>query len=1262
MKPCKNLSAGLRVVLSGVLAVALVAWNLGGCDLFNLASGSNNQNPPAAKAVQPVFTSPSSNISVPVGQVVTVSWFASSDTNTVTSQLYYDKDGLRNTGDEVPLAPVSKVAKDYTAATYSWDTTGLPLGAYHLLVVASDGTNPAVTIYCSFTVTIVSSTPKITVTEPSVPLSVTPAMNVVIKWTQHAPLGTSHVTLYYDNDVDYTNGNKGKITPTPMEELADSTGDKFVWNVPAIPAGQYYILAELDYGTGKVFGYSTAPVAVNGPAIQIINPSQNVIWHGGGSLAIRYEISGARSNSNVQLFYEDSQGNRTMIGAQPVINDQIQSFTWQSGPLTSGSYRIGLSVDDGVNDPADLTVYAPGSIVDSGPTLSLTSPAVGVPAGIGGTVTVNFNYESDSAPAKVELFYDTNKTYDPATDQAHVFAILQEPAGTGSGTAVWTVPSLAVGTYTIGAVMTVGTNTMTAYAAGSVILTGGRQVSLTDPAQNVNAMTGDVVSLKWTTTNVLAPPADVVRLFYNVIPSATGSTPIANNLDPTTGLYSWTLPKEVVGTVYVGAILTDNGTDGPASFAPGSITVPSGSASFRDLHDMTSFSDTSPNNPMMPILVFQGFSAGGGLGAVLAGGPFYISGQQRQSDLNGDGIPDFVLVAPTGKPLILQSQTARYGEAYLVCGWQGVRRAGQKVLVSAITDLLNPPTWPGAMFPGYQYANSSLGIASVAILPDLDQDNKQDLLFGLPYVDGVAHEDQDYDPIDQDNWHRPPVPQPPPADPDTYANLTAIEPKTPNGNQPDFYTGNSGGTPFKTGLVTFVASSISTTGFNNLVLPLDDIGQASSNPLPRSIRGNGMRVYPETLFRDHGNNDLNDQTHFGQSVAAGDLDADGLPDWLISAPGDKGGNGTIEIIFSTTYQGGFNPGKFPTIYTGAKLNALSYPYVRQDPDTGTPLDRQWGIPWVRQFITGENAEGLDKPVIVGDFNGDDRDDLACVGPNYNIDDGAAYIIFGSPAFGSFDVTNIQNNATSLAGLRIKGEVQDPNDATKTISSHAHLGASHARLGDMNGDGYDDWIIGAPNYTYKPDPNDATKDRTNCGAVVIVFGHPDVNGPHTLADIGDMTTGKTVPGLIIVGATGRNAADPVNHPGDQLGTYVTSAGDVDGDGYPDILISSPGYTYKPDPNDATKDRAKCGAIYLIYGGPRLKPSNNVLDLALIGQGISGKVYVGPNANDGVGPISPIGDIDGDGRDDFLIGNPKANPRGVAGAGEAYLLYGSARTAQ
>jgi hypothetical protein len=120
------------------------------------------------------------------------------------------------------------------------------------------------------------------------------------------------------------------------------------------------------------------------------------------------------------------------------------------------------------------------------------------------------------------------------------------------------------------------------------------------------------------------------------------------------------------------------------------------------------------------------------------------------------------------------------------------------------------------------------------------------------------------------------------------------------------------------------------------------------------------------------------------------------------------------------------------------------------------------------------------------------------------------------------------------------------------------------------------------------------------------------------------------------------------PGDELGTYVAGVGDANGDGYSDILISAP---LADSPNGENS-----GKVYLVYGSPSLLGSYDLRNLGT--PGLPGKVYHGPTAGLEVGPVGRAGDVDSDGFDDYLIGNPHATqPVSKTEAGEAYLLYGT-----
>ena len=218
----------------------------------------------------------------------------------------------------------------------------------------------------------------------------------------------------------------------------------------------------------------------------------------------------------------------------------------------------------------------------------------------------------------------------------------------------------------------------------------------------------------------------------------------------------------------------------------------------------------------------------------------------------------------------------------------------------------------------------------------------------------------------------------------------------------------------------------------------------------------------------------------------------------------------------------------------------------------------------------------------GDVNGDGCDDVI-MGVPYdrtgtpNI--GRAYLFFGGPAMnGTHDV--------ELSGEAVSD----------------YFGFSVSAAGDVNGDGYDDVIAGAPG-------NDA--GGTDAGRAYLFFGGP---GMDTTADV------------VLSGSAS----------GDNFGWSVSGAGDQNGDGYDDVVVGAP---Y----NDS--GGADSGRAYLFFGASGM---DGTADVVLTGAGKYD--YFGD-------AVSGAGDVNGDGYDDVVIG-AYGNNSGGSYAGRAYVYLGGA----
>ncbi|MGE5178806.1 MAG: integrin alpha, partial [Bacteroidota bacterium] len=380
--------------------------------------------------------------------------------------------------------------------------------------------------------------------------------------------------------------------------------------------------------------------------------------------------------------------------------------------------------------------------------------------------------------------------------------------------------------------------------------------------------------------------------------------------------------------------------------------------------------------------------------------------------------------------------------------------------------------------------------------------------------------------------------------------------------------------------------------------------------------------------------------NFGASVAGGgDVDGDGFDDFVVGAPtSDQGGTDagkayvlTIEHCRVLSPNGGeqWVAGQPSTVrWLGSELvdiqistdGGLSYGTIATG--VGGKPQNEWTLlcpptptccARIRVVYTGQTADRstsdasdatfhIVEPVhpatvasrlqrtfagaapydyfgwsvgTAGDVNRDGYADVIVGAPYGGASDaGSAYVYFGGPG------------SDAVADLTLTG-----------VSASDYFGGSVGTAGDVNGDGFSDVIVGAQN-------NDAS--GVDAGAAYVYYGG---------------ATPNAVPDLILTGTL----------PGDGFGKTVATAGDVNGDGFADVIVG------------ALNANGSTGAAYLYYGGPG---ADQVPDFVFYGAAPSD--YFGYS-------VGTAGDVNGDGYSDVIVG-AYGSSAGVSQGGCAYVYYG------
>ena len=372
----------------------------------------------------------------------------------------------------------------------------------------------------------------------------------------------------------------------------------------------------------------------------------------------------------------------------------------------------------------------------------------------------------------------------------------------------------------------------------------------------------------------------------------------------------------------------------------------------------------------------------------------------------------------------------------------------------------------------------------------------------------------------------------------------------------------------------------------------------------------GLEVAPSWVVES----DQAGSPSFGFSVStAGDVNGDGYSDVIVGAPDyDNGEVNEGEVFLYYGRANGLNPESF-YLAEGNQMGAGFGGSIALAGDVNGDgfSDVLLGA---YAFDNGQTNEGR-VSLYLGARSG-----FFCCTPDWMVESNFGGALFGTAVGTAGDVngdgysdlivgaTGFDNGQTDEGRVFVyHGSADGPGQARAEREIHqagAHFGYSVSTAGDVNGDGYSDVIVGAPHFDNgQPDE----------GRAYVYHGFPSVifGSPAWTAE-GDQAVAT-------------------------FGYSVASAGDVNGDGYSDVIVGAPFYD-----NDESGD----GRAAVYHGSPSgLSP---VANWAADGN----QAFCEFGAT-----VAGAGDVNGDGFSDVIVGAPTFD-NGFANEGRAFVYLGSA----
>lgn len=424
------------------------------------------------------------------------------------------------------------------------------------------------------------------------------------------------------------------------------------------------------------------------------------------------------------------------------------------------------------------------------------------------------------------------------------------------------------------------------------------------------------------------------------------------------------------------------------------------------------------------------------------------------------------------------------------------------------------------------------------------------------------------------------------------------------------------GNPWEVGTSVANAGDVNGDGYDDVIVGAPGYWQNKGKIFIYYGSATGLSAYPNWTAETSQNDSF-----FGTMVnSAGDVNGDGYSDIIVSAP---------------KYDNNQTNGGMVFVWYGSS-SGLGSP--------GTPANADWSVESSVDYSDFGNSVAS-----AGDVNGDGYEDVIVGDDQYDNSlggQGKVFVYYGSSSGLSTSSDWTDEVYDGVGGLEYYGySVSSAGDVNndgygdvivgaksyehdghngavfiyygsnsglsnlQVLESRGQFGNSVSCAGDVNGDGFDDILIGAKNYD--PDDNQYT---TNDGGAAFVF----------------LGSGSGILTTPVWSKTSESILPTYNSI--RFGTSVSSAGDIDNDGYDDIIVGAPNYY---------NGTHAVGAAFVFKGN-----SGGVsLSEEWMGESNIQSAEYGHS-------VSSAGDVDGDGFDDIIVGAPNINFQ----LGMAYAYYG------